>query len=435
MALTKASFSVIDGAPLNVLDYGAVGDGTTDDTAAIQSAINAAAVNNQLLYFPTNSYKVTSTLTIYTGTTITGDQSWSSAASYGLTLATEIKFEPTSANSDLFIIGDNPNIGSSPAFYNKISICNLIILGNGDTNSRYGLNLDRVIYSNFQNLTITNFQFPIRCLSTINNVFSNCLLTGTQSCVRYSGNATTDNWNECSFFGSDIGVKTVGATVGIRFNNCLFEQINLYGADIIKDTETMSFINCYSEDVPYTNVSTGCMFRVGLDGTTLANENQLTVIGGKYQGRNAGTVGSWMSVDFTNGILISSVNVSRYTNVINTTSNTLDNSVFASGINGISYTNFNSGTTGKVSGLLPATVINSGSFRHILNCGSVSTTLGISADGGYTNNGVSYFAASGSPEGSVTASVGSLYSRKDGGAGTSLYVKESGTGNTGWVAK
>ena len=215
----------------------------------------------------------------------------------------------------------------------------------------------------------------------------------------------------------------------------MFEQINLYGADIIKDTETMSFINCYSEDVPYTNVSTGCMFRVGLDGTTLANENQLTVIGGKYQGRNAGTVGSWMSVDFTNGILISSVNVSRYTNVINTTSNTLDNSVFASGINGISYTNFNSGTTGKVSGLLPATVINSGSFRHILNCGSVSTTLGISADGGYTNNGVSYFAASGSPEGSVTASVGSLYSRKDGGAGTSLYVKESGTGNTGWVAK
>ena len=29
----------------------------------------------------------------------------------------------------------------------------------------------------------------------------------------------------------------------------------------------------------------------------------------------------------------------------------------------------------------------------------------------------------------------SLYSRTDGGAGTSLYVKESGTGNTGWVAK
>lgn len=41
----------------------------------------------------------------------------------------------------------------------------------------------------------------------------------------------------------------------------------------------------------------------------------------------------------------------------------------------------------------------------------------------------------GSPEGSVTAPVGSLYTRTDGGAGTTLYVKESGSGNTGWVGK
>jgi hypothetical protein len=42
---------------------------------------------------------------------------------------------------------------------------------------------------------------------------------------------------------------------------------------------------------------------------------------------------------------------------------------------------------------------------------------------------------SGSPEGSVTADPGSIYLRSNGGAGTSFYVKESGTGNTGWVAK
>lgn len=43
--------------------------------------------------------------------------------------------------------------------------------------------------------------------------------------------------------------------------------------------------------------------------------------------------------------------------------------------------------------------------------------------------------SSGSPEGVVTAPVGCLFSRIDGGAGTTLYVKESGSGNTGWVAK
>lgn len=41
----------------------------------------------------------------------------------------------------------------------------------------------------------------------------------------------------------------------------------------------------------------------------------------------------------------------------------------------------------------------------------------------------------GSPEGSVGGVVGDLYRRTDGGAGTTLYVKESGAGNTGWVAK
>ena len=40
------------------------------------------------------------------------------------------------------------------------------------------------------------------------------------------------------------------------------------------------------------------------------------------------------------------------------------------------------------------------------------------------------------PEGNVGAPVGSLFLRTDGGTGTSLYVKETGTnGNTGWVAK
>lgn len=41
----------------------------------------------------------------------------------------------------------------------------------------------------------------------------------------------------------------------------------------------------------------------------------------------------------------------------------------------------------------------------------------------------------GSPEGVITASPGRLYENTNGGANTTLYVKESGTGNTGWVAK
>lgn len=41
---------------------------------------------------------------------------------------------------------------------------------------------------------------------------------------------------------------------------------------------------------------------------------------------------------------------------------------------------------------------------------------------------------SGSPEAVVTAPVGSTYQRSDGGNNTVLYIKETGAGNTGWVA-
>jgi hypothetical protein len=41
---------------------------------------------------------------------------------------------------------------------------------------------------------------------------------------------------------------------------------------------------------------------------------------------------------------------------------------------------------------------------------------------------------SGDPENTITGAVGSLWLRNDGGANTTLYIKQSGTGNTGWAA-
>jgi hypothetical protein len=48
---------------------------------------------------------------------------------------------------------------------------------------------------------------------------------------------------------------------------------------------------------------------------------------------------------------------------------------------------------------------------------------------------IGWYTGTGSPESVVTARIGSIFSRQDGGAATSFYVKESGTGNTGWVGK
>lgn len=56
MALTKATYSMVQGAPINVLDYGAVGDGVTDDTSAITNAVAACVAENKTLYVPTGVY-------------------------------------------------------------------------------------------------------------------------------------------------------------------------------------------------------------------------------------------------------------------------------------------------------------------------------------------------------------------------------------------
>ena len=52
-----------------------------------------------------------------------------------------------------------------------------------------------------------------------------------------------------------------------------------------------------------------------------------------------------------------------------------------------------------------------------------------------TVGGISRIVYNGSPEGVVVSGKGSIVQRLDGGANSTLYVKESGTGNTGWVAK
>ncbi len=78
---------------LNVKDFGAKGDGSTDDTAAIQAAIDyAVAAGRRSVYFPAGTYIVTSPLhaQVETGTTTVGGATRSKYAyGMGLTLRGE----------------------------------------------------------------------------------------------------------------------------------------------------------------------------------------------------------------------------------------------------------------------------------------------------------------------------------------------------------
>lgn len=64
---------------VSVKDYGAEGDGTTDDTAAIQAAIDANA--GRIIFFPHGTYKVTSGLTVTDdNTTLLGEGDYNQGA-------------------------------------------------------------------------------------------------------------------------------------------------------------------------------------------------------------------------------------------------------------------------------------------------------------------------------------------------------------------
>jgi len=198
--------------------------------------------------------------------------------------------------------------------------------------------------------------------------------------------------------------------------------------------------NAYCEDVPFGDSppADGCMFRVGqVSGDSAADvNNHLVVVGGMFNGRNAGIAGAGLfNVGVCWGIYAGGFAANRWPYIIKTdVTNTQPNSIVLGSYQGISWTSNISDIT-KVCGIYPNGVLNTGSFSESAKFFNVAVNNIVNASGYEYTNGVFWNSGVGTPEGAVTAPVGSLWSRTNGGAGTSLYVKESGTGNTGWVAK
>lgn len=106
----------------------------------------------------------------------------------------------------------------------------------------------------------------------------------------------------------------------------------------------------------------------------------------------------------------------------------------------VSPTMSQTGTGGYTALLInPAETSNTGTGAKLLVDAQVggTTKFKVSNTGAVSVSGTAATISSGTgtPEGAVTAVVGSLYTDTSGGAGSTLYVKESGSGNTGWVAK
>jgi hypothetical protein len=353
---------------VSVKDFGAVGDGVANDTAAIQTAVTAGISLRKAIFFPSGTYLVTDTINLPEFTQIYGEHKHKTARDSGIDpiSSTKINFNPATAKP-LFVCSGTI---SGTGYRRGYRIEGLFIFGNSTTssgNSTIAIDVDSTTDSTFANLAIQGFRTGIRAYFTIDNKFDyvrviNCY----EQCVLYAGGtATTDLWHQCYISNAPIGVKGTGASVSIRFVNCIFETIANYGVELDKENYGWEFHNTYVEDVPSAGAAntSGAMFRVGFSGTTLNENTQLTVIGGTLGGPNGGSFGSAFDIGLVNGVIISAPSISRYTTSIKTDATTRINSVLSCGFSNISVTTIYTDAT-KVTGIIPIALSNTSPYNQ-----------------------------------------------------------------------
>lgn len=122
MALTKVSYSMISNGYINVKDYGAVGDGATDDTDAIKAAVAAGLAskanapgygenNGTTVFFPIGKYRISDAIGIYEGCNLLGEQSGLTNSGAGLSTGAILLLSNTKPNGSAWtsttLVGGN----------------------------------------------------------------------------------------------------------------------------------------------------------------------------------------------------------------------------------------------------------------------------------------------------------------------------------------
>lgn len=220
----------------NVKAFLAVGDGTTDDTTAIQQAIDAAsAAGGGVVSFPKGTYKITSQLTVYSNVTLQG-VSMESSIIKQVTLNAHGIYGSGVSSFCIFDMGIQGNgTGSSAGTGTGIGI--LLEYGGAGNNP----------FHNFRKVMVRNWgsdglkiQTPI--VNTYNGVYS--AFNGGHGFNWYEG-GTSCNFQACW--------ARQNAQAGYRWFESVYQSLNGCAADNngvnywIEDAQSIGFSGCGSE--------------------------------------------------------------------------------------------------------------------------------------------------------------------------------------------
>lgn len=450
MALTKVTYSMISGSPANAQDFGASVSATAaENTAAIQAALDSSL--NVVLPADENltAYQIDAPLVIQPNGSLDISGARITSTNTGI-----IRFsgsQGTLIGNDSVLTTTSTSSGYAVGLDDQSVACSVKIFGypiiEQSTTTAYsikGIDMTR-FYRSYLEVAVNNFTWGIYANGSTYATYYNVLQkpsirTGTDGI-----GIQLTSVNACDIVAPFISGAGIGST-GIEFINGSSKQVFGGYIEAFKDTTGVRGLiidgNTGTTVVGTTFDTTGSAANYAIEvkntstGTTLIN----TVHAGAWADSSkiilytaSGTI-NFIGNSYTDTIVLgrttmpSLTSANTYVNGLNASGQIVQTSNTGSGYTSTLENTSTSGSGQKITLASTNPVNESQQFTRAVAGRLFATQVGAS-------NYPSVFISSGSPEGVYTATVGSICMNVSGGAGTAFYVKETGTGNTGWVGK
>ena len=266
---------------ISVKDFGATGDGTTDDTVAINAALTAAGALSPrgTVVLPPGFYKTTDTLNVPIGVTLTGEgnAAWSETAAN----RSGAIIYPNHNNNTISMIGDGTNTigGEISNLYIYCSYASYPTTGGVYLNGTLGPVVVQNItvadcggtgftFGDYSNILLTSY-------ITANNCYVNNALTVAYKVCGYSHRV-----NQCIMDGPGIGFKIQNS------NMSYFTDFHVEGSTQGILLDNGSQYNIFKKGFIYTNNDAAAF---GIKLTNVSGTQQNTFENVILYGQNTGT--------------------------------------------------------------------------------------------------------------------------------------------------
>ena len=225
---------------ISVKDFGAVGDGVTDDTVAIQAALDTCVIGTtaQTIYFPPGVY-------------LTGELNIIGYVNNSL------------GELSLTIMGYGATLKAKPA--------NTVIIKTVTSNTQWA-----------NGMRIFGLQFDMQAMAN-NASYAGLLIGNFYNCT----------FSDLVFRGepnSAAGIKIYDRAYTSSFNNCVFTRLRINGTALTDRVTTLAFFNCNFVQAIVDQAQIikfySCVVQGTLDKFVLSNCGNISMFNGDYEGNS-----------------------------------------------------------------------------------------------------------------------------------------------------